>query len=67
MKYIKVREEIKVVNDQVGSPTNAEDLVYHMLNIALTEEYGIYNCVNKGQCTRYDLERKIVELAGYTV
>ncbi|KYH34461.1 dTDP-4-dehydrorhamnose reductase [Clostridium tepidiprofundi DSM 19306] len=64
MKLAKKREKIDVVNDQRGNPTNAEDLAHHILKIALTEEYGIYHCTGKGECSWYDFACKIVEYAG---
>lgn len=63
MKAAKEKGELKVVNDQRGNPTNVEDLVHHILKIIVTEEYGIYNCVGKGECSRYEFACKIVELA----
>ncbi len=53
IRLFNEREIIKVVNDQWGSPTNAEDLAYHMLLIALTEQYGIYHCTNNGSTNWY--------------
>lgn len=58
-------EMIKVVNDQVGNPTNANDLAYHILKIALTEEYGIYHCTGEGECSWYDFACKIKEYGKY--
>ena len=55
--------KLKVVNDQVGSPTNCEDLAYHILKIMGTEEYGIYNCTGNGICTWYDFACKIIEFS----
>jgi dTDP-4-dehydrorhamnose reductase len=63
IKAAKERESLNVVNDQRGNPTNAEDLVYHILKIALTEEYGIYHCTGEGECSWYDFASKIVELS----
>ena len=54
-----------VVNDQRGNPTNANDLAHHLLKLAVTEEYGIYHCTAKGECTWYDFAKKIAELSGY--
>ena len=34
---------LTVVNDQQGNPTNANDLAYHILKLALTEQYGVYH------------------------
>lgn len=55
------KEEIKVVNDQRGNPTNANDLAYHILKLALTEEYGVYHCTGAGECSWYDFACKIME------
>lgn len=62
MKLGKEKESIKVVNDQKGNPTNANDLAYHILKIIDTEEYGIYHCTGKGECTWYDFAKLIMEL-----
>ncbi len=53
------RDSIKVVNDQWGCPTNAEDLAHHLLIIAVTEEYGIYHCVGNGTTSWYGFTREI--------
>ncbi len=52
---------LTVVNDQRGNPTNADDLAYHLLLIAETENYGIYHCTGTGECTWYDFACKILE------
>ncbi|MEG1495972.1 MAG: dTDP-4-dehydrorhamnose reductase [Clostridiales bacterium] len=64
LKLGKEQSEIKVVDDQRGNPTNANDLVHHMLKIALTKNYGIYHCSGEGECSWYDFSVKIMELAG---
>ncbi|MCM8709421.1 dTDP-4-dehydrorhamnose reductase [Clostridium sp. SYSU_GA19001] len=63
MKAAKEKGKLDVVNDQRGNPTNAEDLCFHLLKLALTEEYGIYHCTGKGECSWYDFACKIVEYA----
>ncbi len=52
---------LSVVDDQRGNPTNCEDLAYHVLTVAATENYGIYHCTGTGECTWYDFACKIVE------
>lgn len=64
MKLAKDKDVITVVNDQRGNPTNANDLAYHILKLIQTEEYGIYHCTGKGECSWYDFAKKIVELSG---
>lgn len=63
-KVAKDNNYIKVINDQKGNPTNANDLAYHILKIIATEEYGIYHCTGKGECTWYEFAKLIVELSG---
>lgn len=60
----KEKEFIEVVDDQRGNPTNVEDLVHHILKIALTEEYGLYHCSGEGICSWYDFAKKIIEFVG---
>lgn len=64
MKAAKEKGHLDVVNDQRGNPTYAEDLAHHILNIVLTDEYGIYHCTGNGECSWYDFACKIVEYSG---
>jgi dTDP-4-dehydrorhamnose reductase len=63
IKAAKQRGSLKVVDDQIGNPTNAEDLAYHILKLITMEEYGTYHCAGHGECSWYDFAREIVELA----
>lgn len=64
VKLASEKKEIKVVNDQKGNPTNANDLAYHILKVALTSEYGIYHCTGEGECTWFEFAKQIVNFAG---
>jgi len=64
MKAGRERGALKVVNDQFGNPTNAVDLAHHILEIAATQEYGIYHCTGRGVCSWYDFASKVIEYAG---
>jgi dTDP-4-dehydrorhamnose reductase len=63
IKAAKDKGYLDVVDDQRGNPTNAEDLSYHLLKLALTEEYGVYHCTGTGECSWFDFASKIVEYA----
>lgn len=54
----------KVVNDQFGNPTNAEDLAYHLLKLAASDEYGLYHCTGEGICSWYDFASEIIRIWG---
>ena len=64
MKAGRERGALKVVKDQIGNPTNAVDLAYHILKIAATQEYGIYHCTGQGEGSWYDFAAEIIEYAG---
>lgn len=64
IKAGKERGALKVVDDQRGNPTNVEDLVYHILKLISTEEYGTYHCTGNGECSWYDFAKLIVEYSG---
>ena len=63
-KLGKDKDTINVVNDQRGNPTHANDLAYHILKLIQTEEYGVYHCTGKGECSWYDFAKMIIELSG---
>ena len=44
-------EEIKVVNDQIGSPTYTVDLAKVIVDLINTDEYGIYHFTNENFCS----------------
>ncbi len=62
-RIMKEKGAMKVVNDQRGNPTNANDLAHHILKLAATDEYGIYHCTGKGECTWYEFAKEIVKLS----
>lgn len=65
LKLLEEKSEIKVVDDQRGNPTNANDLSYHILKIALTDEYGIYHCTGNGECSWFEFTNEIKRLSGF--
>lgn len=64
MKLGGMKDEISVVNDQLGNPTHANDLAYEILRLIETEEYGVYHCTGKGECSWYDFASEIMKLSG---
>jgi dTDP-4-dehydrorhamnose reductase len=49
------RNPLKIVNDKLGSPTYAKDLLGGIHTLLETGYYGLYHLVNKGCCSRYDV------------
>jgi dTDP-4-dehydrorhamnose reductase len=64
LRAAREKGSLKVVDDQRGCPTYTADLARHLLKLAGTEEYGVYHCAGNGECTWYDLAKKIMGLSG---
>jgi dTDP-4-dehydrorhamnose reductase len=64
LRLAREKRELKVVNDQYGTPTHTAELAHHILKLLPTEEYGIYHASGNGVCSRYAFACKVIELAG---
>ena len=70
LRLAKERTSLSIVNDQIGTPTNAVDLAEVILTIIKSKiqnpkskiPFGIYNFSNEGQCSWYDFAKKILEV-----
>ena len=64
------KQELRVVFDQVGTPTYAGDLAKAIFTIVESGEYqqhdGIYNFANEGVCSWYDFTKEIAQQSGHT-
>ncbi|MGN7808420.1 dTDP-4-dehydrorhamnose reductase [Flavobacterium johnsoniae] len=66
-RLMQERDEINVVNDQVGSPTYAADLAQAMIDILRSSNWvpGIYNYSNEGEISWYEFALSIKEFGEY--
>lgn len=67
LSLARERDEVRVVNDQLGTPTYAGDVARQIKLLIETECYGLYHCTSQGSCTWYDFAREIFRLAGLDV
>lgn len=58
------REEVRVVCDQVGSPTYTKDLAPLLADMAATEKFGVYHATNEGVCSWAEFAGEIFRQAG---
>ncbi|MFH1486394.1 MAG: dTDP-4-dehydrorhamnose reductase [Chloroflexota bacterium] len=56
--------ELRVVTDEAGSPTYAQDLALALCQLIKTAVWGTYHLTNAGCCSRYEFARRILELSG---
>ena len=60
-------DPLRVVNDQIGTPTYTYDLARLLVDMAETEKYGYYHATNEGgYISWYDFATEIFRQAGYT-
>lgn len=57
-------EAIRVVNDQVLTPTATADLARVLRQLVQTNAFGLYHLTCEGQCSWYEFTQGILELAG---
>ena len=60
-------DTLRVVNDQIGTPTYTFDLARLLVDMFETDKYGYYHATNEGgYISWYDFAREIFKQAGYT-
>lgn len=66
LRLARTERKLRVVDDQIGSPTNSDDLARAIVRILSTPQWfpGVYHYCNAGICSRYDFAKVILLLAG---
>ena len=64
LRLASERDKLKVVSDQIFSPTYTKDLAKKILELMDTDLYGIYHVTNVGSCSWYEFAKEILRLAG---
>ena len=62
----KTHDSVRVVNDQIGTPTYTYDLARLLVDMIETDKYGYYHATNEGgYISWYDFTKEIYRQAGY--
>jgi len=64
LRLAKERDELRVVNDQVFSPTYCRDAARKIVQLIATDYFGIFHITGRGQCSWYEFAVEIIGLAG---
>lgn len=59
-----IKPQLKVVFDQVGTPTYAGDLAHAIVTVLQKPVEGVYHYSNEGVCSWFDFTKMIAEYAG---
>ena len=64
LRKAKEGEAIRVVDDQVVTPTPTADLAGQVALLLGADQYGLFHCTAEGSCSWYEFARAIFELSG---
>lgn len=64
LRLSETNDKVRVVNDQVGSPTSAKELAAAIKYLLFTDNYGIFHATCEGSCSWADFTKEIFRLAG---
>ena len=67
LRLAETYDRLRVVDDQIGSPTFTTDLAPLLCNMIETEQYGIYHATNEGFCSWAELAEAVFRQSGKTV
>ncbi len=64
LRLAREEREIRVVGNQILTPTNAKELARKVRQLVETGAYGLYHITNHGECSWYQFAAAIFEMAG---
>ncbi|HKL74235.1 MAG TPA: dTDP-4-dehydrorhamnose reductase [Clostridia bacterium] len=67
LKLAKERDELSVIDDQVGSPTYTPDLARIVVDMISTNKYGVYHATNENYCSWYEFATEIFKQSNINI
>lgn len=65
IKWSKERKNLRIVDDQISSPTYSYDLANYTLKLIESGKYGLYHLSNSGECSKYEQAKYILKKIGW--
>lgn len=65
LRNAREKGALRVVTDEVGTPTYTGDLARIIRDVCLSGKYGLYHATNTGICSRHEFARQIIKIAGW--
>jgi dTDP-4-dehydrorhamnose reductase len=62
LKLAKERGEVRVVNNEVVSPTSTAELAEQLVQLSRSDCYGLYHATAEGSCSWYEFAQEIFAL-----
>ena len=67
LKLAGERDELRVVDDEIVSPTSTAQLAKQVLELGRTEHYGLYHATAEGSCSWFEFAKRIFAITGRKV
>jgi dTDP-4-dehydrorhamnose reductase len=64
LKLAVERDQLRVVDDEVVSPTSTVELAHQVVALSRTNNFGLFHATAEGSCTWWEFAKKIFELSG---
>ncbi|MHB8924827.1 MAG: dTDP-4-dehydrorhamnose reductase [Coriobacteriia bacterium] len=64
LELARTRPSLKVVTDEIGSPTHTIDLAGGILALLDAKATGLFHLANAGSCSRFEMAAEVLRLAG---
>lgn len=67
LKLAKERDEVRVVDDEILTPTYTNDIAHQIVHLSQCTDYGLYHITAQEGCSWYEFARKIFEFTNASV
>ncbi len=67
LKFAKEKPEIRVVDDEILTPTYTSEIAGLLVRLAFSDAYGLYHATAEGSCSWYEFAKEIFRLSGLNV
>lgn len=61
IQWAKKNKSLKIVDDQISSPSFVEDIARATLDLIESQQYGLYHMTNYGSCSKYEWAKYILK------
>ena len=66
INWSKGKDKLRIVDDQVSSPTYSKDLAEYSWELIQTDKYGLYHLSNDGEASKFEQAQYILKKIGWT-
>ena len=66
INWSKGKDKLRIVDDQISSPTYSKDLAEYSWKLVQTDKYGLYNLSNDGEASKFEQAQYILKKIGWS-